>query len=242
MSLSRPRRPASAANAHAVRPTAQKEDAAEGVGRVVADQSSRSPKSTLRRSCPRRRSIGSQDGARGDRKGQSHSLSHKGEALSGALDRRLGGLLPRLRRPGNRGGCQDCVVGCTWNKSPTTPQSCFSLHGSPRAASCPSRQPQAGSGRPADPTPSSAKRCCQRHTIGRLMPTCLAISSTGRTLGRQQDDLRPLNMLLRTPSVVDDPLQVRAMLSREEKRDSLSHSRRLARLCAPVNPPFASLH
>src|SRR5580692_10730965 len=28
--------------------------------------------------------------------------------------------------------------------------------------------------------PSSAKRCCQRHTIGRLTPTRLAISSTGR--------------------------------------------------------------
>ena len=27
--------------------------------------------------------------------------------------------------------------------------------------------------------PSSAKRCCHRHTIGRLMPTRLAISSTG---------------------------------------------------------------
>ena len=26
----------------------------------------------------------------------------------------------------------------------------------------------------------SAKRCCQRHTIGRLTPTRLAISSTGR--------------------------------------------------------------
>ena len=28
--------------------------------------------------------------------------------------------------------------------------------------------------------PSSAKRCCQRHTIGRLTPTRLAIASTGR--------------------------------------------------------------
>jgi hypothetical protein len=32
------------------------------------------------------------------------------------------------------------------------------------------------------------------------------------------------------------------MLSREEKRDGLSHSSRLARLCASVNPPFASVH
>src|SRR5271154_1466088 len=63
-----------------------------------------------------------------------------------------------------------------------------------------------------------------------------------QALGGQQDDLRPLNVLHRTPSVLDDPLQVRAMLSREEKRDSPSHSSRLAQLCASVNPPFASLH
>jgi hypothetical protein len=58
----------------------------------------------------------------------------------------------------------------------------------------------------------------------------------------EQGDLRPLNGLHRTPSVRDDPLQIRAMLSREEKRDSPSHSSRLARLCASVNPPFASVH
>ena len=29
-------------------------------------------------------------------------------------------------------------------------------------------------------TPSSAKRCCQRHTAGRLAPTCRATSRTGR--------------------------------------------------------------
>jgi hypothetical protein len=63
-----------------------------------------------------------------------------------------------------------------------------------------------------------------------------------QTLGGQQDDLRPLNVLHRTPSVLDDPFQIRAMLSREEKRDGLSHSCRLARLCASVNPPFASVH
>ena len=46
--------------------------------------------------------------------------------------------------------------------------------------------------------------------------------------------MRPLNVLHRTPSVLDDPLQIRAMLSREEKRDSPSHSSRLRtvlRLC-----------
>jgi hypothetical protein len=32
------------------------------------------------------------------------------------------------------------------------------------------------------------------------------------------------------------------MLSREEKRGSLSHSSSLAPLCASVNPPFASGH
>jgi hypothetical protein len=63
-----------------------------------------------------------------------------------------------------------------------------------------------------------------------------------QALGGQQDDLRPLNVLHRTPSVRDDPLQIRVMLSREEKRDSPSHSSRLARLCASVNPPFASVH
>ena len=63
-----------------------------------------------------------------------------------------------------------------------------------------------------------------------------------QALGGQQDDLRPLNLLGRTPSVLDDPLQVRAMLSREEKLDSPSHSSRLARLCPSVNPPFASVH
>jgi hypothetical protein len=59
-------------------------------------------------------------------------------------------------------------------------------------------------------------------------------------LGGQQDDLRPLNMLPRAPSVFDDPFQVRAILSRQEKRDGLSHSSRLARPCPSVNPPFAS--
>jgi hypothetical protein len=54
--------------------------------------------------------------------------------------------------------------------------------------------------------------------------------------------LRPLNVFHRAPSVLDDPLQVRAMLSREEKRDALSHSSTLARLCASVNPLFASVH
>jgi hypothetical protein len=58
----------------------------------------------------------------------------------------------------------------------------------------------------------------------------------------QQDDLRPLNVLHWTPSVLDDPLHTSAMLSREEKRDSLSHSSRLARLRPSVNPPFASVH
>ena len=53
-------------------------------------------------------------------------------------------------------------------------------------------------------------------------------------LGGQQNDLRPLNVLHRTPSVLDDPSQIRAMLSREEKRDSPSHSsktRTVLRLC-----------
>ncbi len=61
-------------------------------------------------------------------------------------------------------------------------------------------------------------------------------------LGGQQNDLRPLNVLHRTPSVLDDPSQIRAMLSREEKRDSPSHSSRLARFCVSVNPPLASVH
>jgi hypothetical protein len=63
-----------------------------------------------------------------------------------------------------------------------------------------------------------------------------------QALGGLQDDLRPLNVLHRTPSVLDHPLQIRALLSREEKRDSPSHSSRLARFCASVNPPFASVH
>ena len=53
-----------------------------------------------------------------------------------------------------------------------------------------------------------------------------------QALGGQQDDLRPLNVLHQAPSVLDDPLQIRVMLSREEKRDSPSHSTRtVLRLC-----------
>jgi hypothetical protein len=90
--------------------------------------------------------------------------------------------------------------------------------------------------------PSWVKRCCQapHHRPADASP--IGNLQHRQALGGQQDDLRPLNVFRRAPSVLDDSFQVRAMLSREEKRDGLSHSSRLARLCASVNPPFASMH
>jgi hypothetical protein len=56
---------------------------------------------------------------------------------------------------------------------------------------------------------------CQRHTIGRLVPTRLAISSTGKRSADSKMICAPLKMLHLAPSVLDHTLQVRAMLSRE---------------------------
>ena len=63
-----------------------------------------------------------------------------------------------------------------------------------------------------------------------------------QTLSRQQDDLRPLDVLHGPASVLHDPMKPGAIFTREEKRDGLSHSDRLAQPKRLVNPPFASVH
>jgi len=63
-----------------------------------------------------------------------------------------------------------------------------------------------------------------------------------QTLSRQQDDLRPLDLLHGPASVLHDPMKPGAIFTREDKRDGLGHSDRLAQPKRPVNPPFASVH
>ena len=61
-------------------------------------------------------------------------------------------------------------------------------------------------------------------------------------IGREQDDLRPLNVLHGPAPIVDDPPQPGAILSRHKKRDSLSHVDGFAQPNGLVNPPCASVH
>src|SRR6476660_8514805 len=91
-------------------------------------------------------------------------------------------------------------------------------------------------------TPSSAKRCCQRHTAGRLTPTRFAICSTGRRspahrmmrarwtclCGRFRSATRAVRRS-RSPAL-------RRMLEVWAMRPRLAHLRRT------VNPQIASVH
>ena len=59
----------------------------------------------------------------------------------------------------------------------------------------------------ARPRPASAKRCCQRQTIGRLTPTCAATRCTGSPPRRREHDARPLHMLALPVAIRRDRLQ-----------------------------------
>src|SRR3954470_15150910 len=77
-------------------------------------------------------------------------------------------------------------------------------------------------------TPSSAKRCCQRHTAGRLMSRLTRDLDDGQSVRRKQNDPGSLNVLLRTIAVIEDRGKRGPGVGPEEDIDGLCHPTRIA--------------
>ena len=63
-----------------------------------------------------------------------------------------------------------------------------------------------------------------------------------QAFSREQDDLRPLDMLQRAVAVADNGEQSLAIFGRDDDADGLGHAARLARPAANVNLMKASVH
>jgi hypothetical protein len=91
-------------------------------------------------------------------------------------------------------------------------------------------------------TPCSAKRCCQRQTIGRLTPTFMAICCTRTAAGRGENDLRTLNLFALAVAIRRDRLQPLSVQRAHKHAYCLGHPTRFARRHQFVNRQNASEH
>src|SRR5689334_21677638 len=72
-------------------------------------------------------------------------------------------------------------------------------------------------------TPLSAKRCCQRHTVGRLTPTLCATRCAECRSARGEHDARPLHVLARPVAVGRDRRQLLALRCAHNHANLLCH-------------------
>src|SRR6516162_780136 len=71
-------------------------------------------------------------------------------------------------------------------------------------------------------TPLSAKRCCPRHTVGRLTPMLCATRCPEPAIGRGEHDARPLDVFARPVAVRHDRRQLLALRRPENHTHGLS--------------------
>ena len=97
-------------------------------------------------------------------------------------------------------------------------------------------------------TPLSAKRCCHRHTVGRLTPMLCATSCAECRSAEASTMRRPLHMFARSIAVGHDRRQLLALRSTDNHTDRLSHGLfpqtwpSVAYPTPPVNPLNGSEH
>src|SRR6266849_5900281 len=72
-------------------------------------------------------------------------------------------------------------------------------------------------------TPASAKRCCQRHTVGRLTPDALRNPLRRSPIGGGEHDARPLHVFLPLVAVGHDRFQSFPVHRADDHIYSLSH-------------------
>jgi hypothetical protein len=89
--------------------------------------------------------------------------------------------------------------------------------------------------------PSSAKRCCQRHTTGRLT-SVLPLAALGRRFVAASTTFDPFDMLARLVAVRRDRLKPLPVRRAQQNTYSLCHPHRLARCSHVVNRQNVSEH